>query len=148
MQSAMQQRGGVAQFNSRNNKIRISAHGKVRRGHHPLACHAGCGDGQKREKNKFPKHNFWVLRRLNAKPGGGISRHGVVAAASPRVATQDAAQGQPRATERPVLDDGLPGILRTRRCEAATWRRKGRDAALVEHDGEAKELPHEPGQQP
>jgi len=37
--------------------------------------------------------------------------HGVVAAAAPRVAAQDAADGQPKAFERSVLLDGFLGIL-------------------------------------
>ena len=62
-------------------------------------------------------------------------RHGVVAAAAPGMAAQDAANGEIEAAQGAVLAEGLKRILRAGGREAAGGRRQGRDESLVEADG-------------
>ena len=62
--------------------------------------------------------------------------HGVVAAASPGVAAQDAAQGQPTALQRAVFLQRLDGVGRTGGREAATGGKEGGNEPPVEKDGE------------
>lgn len=61
--------------------------------------------------------------------------HGIVAAASPGMAAQDATNGAPCPFEGAVFADGFDGILRACRREATCWRRQGRDVELVETNG-------------
>ena len=63
------------------------------------------------------------------------SRHRVISAPSPRMAAKNAPHGKPKALKRPVLTDGLNGILRARRRETAGWRRQRRDEALIKAYG-------------
>ncbi len=61
--------------------------------------------------------------------------YGVVARASPGIASQDAPNGEIEALEGTMLDDGLSCILTTGGRKATGWRCIGRDSGLVEADG-------------
>ena len=73
------------------------------------------------------------------------SGNGVITMASPGMAAQQAAQGQPKALDWTMLHDGLCGILRARGGETASGWRKGRDESLVEANREYQHLPHKVG---
>jgi hypothetical protein len=64
-----------------------------------------------------------------------IDGDGVVAAADERVATQDAARGEPGAAERAELLIGLDGVATARRFVAALAAQEGGEGELVEADG-------------
>lgn len=71
-----------------------------------------------------------------------LSRHGVVAAASPWVAAQQPPDSQCKPLEGAMLDDGLTGILRACGRETAGGWGEGRDAPLVEEDGQDQHPAH------
>ena len=75
----------------------------------------------------------------------GWLRHGVVAAASPGVAAQDAAQGEPRTLQHSMLGDGFHGILRASGGEAAGGREMRGDRSLVESYEEYEDAFHSQG---
>jgi hypothetical protein len=56
------------------------------------------------------------------------------------VAAKDAAHSQIESAEGTMLPDGLNGILRAGRSEAARGRRQRRYASLIEIDRQKKEL--------
>lgn len=59
-------------------------------------------------------------------------RHGIVSATAPRIATQDAPNGEVESFDGAVFDEGLPRILGTGRGEAARrWCVRG-NGGLVE----------------
>ena len=60
------------------------------------------------------------------------SRHRVVAAAAPRMATQDAAHGKVEPFDGTVAAQRLNGVLRASGGEAARRGREGRNKTLVE----------------
>lgn len=61
-----------------------------------------------------------------------FSRHGIIAAAAPRMASGQPFEGQPTPFERPVFAQRLDGVLRTSRGKTARRRRKRRNAVLVD----------------
>ena len=65
---------------------------------------------------------------------GGLG-HGVVAAAAPGMAAQDATYGQIEALDGAVFLQRLDCILAAGGGEAAGWRRQGRYVSLVKADG-------------
>lgn len=67
------------------------------------------------------------------------SGYGVVAETSPWVATEDAFQGQPTATDYAVFEDGFDCIGAACGGEATGWRKHRRDAVLIEADREDEE---------
>ena len=69
-------------------------------------------------------------------------RHWVVATPTPRVASQNAPDGQPKSLDGAVLFECLSGILATCGSKPARSRCKGRDAGLVEDDGQAQDEGH------
>ena len=72
------------------------------------------------------------------------SRNGIVTGATPGVAAEDAFQRKPEAFERPVLAEGLEGVLRAGRGEAAGWPLERRDAELIEFDQQDKRRGEDP----
>jgi hypothetical protein len=52
---------------------------------------------------------------------------------------EETADGQPKAFEGTVLQDGLTGIFAARGCESARGTQQRRDADLVEADGQYQE---------
>lgn len=67
---------------------------------------------------------------------------GVVAGAAPGMATADAFEGEPCATDDAVLHDGFYRVGAAGGGEAARRRKQGGDAELVEADGEDEEVAH------
>ena len=63
------------------------------------------------------------------------SRNRVITAASPRMATQQTANGEIQSAQRAVLAKRLNGILRTCGREAARRRQKRRNMAPVKKNG-------------
>ena len=62
--------------------------------------------------------------------------HGVVAAAAPRIAAQNAFYGKPRAFRRAMFSDGFDGVLRAGgRVATGRWKVR-RNGQLVKSDGQ------------
>ena len=70
-------------------------------------------------------------------------RYGVVAAASPGVATADAAKGEPEALDNPLFLQCLNGIGGTGGSVAAHGGKEGGDEPLIETDGEDEQAYHD-----
>jgi len=51
--------------------------------------------------------------------------HRIVAGASPRMTTQDSADGETKAFDGAMLEDSLPGIFATSGRKAAGWPQQG-----------------------
>ena len=66
-------------------------------------------------------------------------RYWVVTRAAPRIAAQDAPDGQCQTFDGTMLDERLPGIFRACGCESARGWGVGRDAYLIEADGQQHE---------
>ncbi len=64
--------------------------------------------------------------------GGHLSRHRVIAAASPRMATDNSLHCQPQAFQRAVTAQCLYGILRACGSEPATAWKQGGDSSAIE----------------
>lgn len=94
---------------------------------HNISCSVVMADGY----HKLYSQYLTTSRFL----GAFFRRHGVVAASSPGIASQDALQCEPTAAQCAVGLQGLHGILRTRGREAACGRRERRDEALIEAYG-------------
>jgi hypothetical protein len=81
-----------------------------------------------------------------------LSRHWIISASSPRIASQDAPNGQQQSFYGSMLEDGLPCIFGTSGGEATGRRRVGRNKFLVKHyrlnqqpcDGMAQLMKHPP----
>ena len=65
-----------------------------------------------------------------------FSRHGVVAATTPRVTSQNAPDSQSETLDRTMFHDGLLGILATGGSKSARRSQQRRDAYLVKPDGQ------------
>ena len=78
----------------------------------------------------------------------GNLRHRIVSATTPGVTSQQAPYCQPEALQRAVLSERLFGILAARGRKAAGGWREGRDARLIEHDGQAHHEHNGPRQAP
>lgn len=64
--------------------------------------------------------------------------NGVISAAAPRMAAQEAPDGEIKAFEGSMFAECLKGILGTCRSKPAAWRFQRRDADLVESDQKDK----------
>lgn len=62
------------------------------------------------------------------------SRHRIIPAAPPGMATQDTPHGQIESLQRAVLQDGLTGIFGTRRRKPARGTQQRRNANLIKPD--------------
>lgn len=80
--------------------------------------------------------------RREVKADGTGLGDGVVAGAAPGMATAEAFEGEPCATDDAVLHDGFYRVGAAGGGEAAGRRKQGGDAELVEADGEDEEVAH------
>jgi len=69
-----------------------------------------------------------------------ISRDWVVPAAAPRVAREDAFEGQPAALEEAVFPDGLDAVVGASRHVTTALPQPGRQSHLIESDQQYQEL--------
>ena len=77
----------------------------------------------------------WVMFLLFIYSKYGL-RDGVIAASSPRIASENAPYSQCQSFERTMFKQCLSGVFRTRWCKSTRWRCEGWDAILVEKDGQ------------
>ena len=66
--------------------------------------------------------------------------HRVIPAAAPRVARQDALEGEPAALEKAIFPDGLDAVVGAGRHITATLAQPRRQRHLIESDQEYQEL--------
>ena len=81
----------------------------------------------------------WVMFLLSICCENGL-RDGVIAASSPRIASENAPYSQCQSLERTMFKQCLSGVFRTRRRKSARWRCEGWDAILIEKDGQKQYL--------
>lgn len=74
---------------------------------------------------------FYFFRSFGAVP----LRHGVVACPTPRVASENAPDGECQSLDGSVFDQCLTSILTARRCETTGGWREWGDYGLIETDG-------------
>lgn len=77
----------------------------------------------------------WVMFLLFIYSKYGL-RDGVIAASSPRIASENAPYSQCQSFERTMFKQCLSGVFRTRWCKSTRWRCERWDAILVEKDGQ------------
>ena len=87
-------------------------------------------------KKALQRYDFFLIspRKLSETLGLMLSGHRIVAGTSPRMATQDAADGEIKSFHGAVLDDGLSGIFAASGRKAARRAQQGRDGYLIKTD--------------
>ena len=84
--------------------------------------------------------------KREAECGNGSIGHGVVAATTPRVATEQATNREPRAAQSTVTAQGLQRILAAGGRETARRGRVRGDAVAIKQDGEREHPCHRPAE--
>ncbi len=89
-------------------------------------------------KKALQRYDFFLIspRKLSETLGLMLSGHRIVAGTSPRMTTQDAADGEIKSFHGAVLDDGLSGVFAASGRKAARRAQQGRDGYLIKTDGQ------------